>query len=342
MRDDSPGEGLDDRPDWLITEALERRQERRLLIANMALSFGFHIILIVALLMLVGQPPGRTEGLTEIEMAADTPRLGDEQAPDRSGMPAHAPSANPKEITQQELDLAKTYKQINKAQDEHEAQQRRELTAQQRQDAEAARKSEAGRVKGIRSADARIKGNLGGRAGLGKLKPRTFYGMKVHSRKMVFILDLSGSMNIPFAKLNLRNAFATLGPKEKFAIVCYDNNIFFWPQSKRLLYATKRNKARATAWLSELRGGGQTNIYGALKKAFEISNNGASADTFYFLSDGFATSGIREPKLILKAIRGWNKREKIKIHTIGIGSHDRFLMENISKDNRGIYKALSD
>ncbi len=333
-----------DRPDWWTEEELARRQERRLLAANMVMSFGFHIILIIALTLFLGQPPGRTEGLIEIKLDAEVPRLGDENATaDRGALArkASTPKAATEEITQRNLDLKKKIQEIAKSQQEQEARQRQELEAQRRRDAESARTSETNRVRGIRSTDAAVDGRLRGRAGIGKLEPRTFYGMKVHSRKMIFVLDISGSMNIPFAKMNLRNAFATLGEKEKFAIVCYDNRIFYWPRSKRLQHATKQNKSRATAWLEELLGGGQTNIYDALKKAFEISSKGTAADTFYFLSDGYPTAGVRESSLILKAVRQWNNRERIKIHTIGIGNHDRFLMESISKENRGLYKALT-
>lgn len=347
MADDGPPLGVEtaERPDWVIEEELARRHERRLLVANMGLSFGFHIILIVALMMLIGQPPGRTDGLTEIKLDAKVARLGDEDAPDKKGLPSqrdNTPKANPKEITQRNLDLNKRLEAIDRSQAEQERRQQQELTERQRQDAAAARAAENQRVKGIRSADARVDGNLRGRAGIGKLEPRTFYGMKVHSRKMVFVLDISGSMNIPFAKMNLRNAYATLGAKERFAIVCYDNRIFYWPRSKQLLPATRRNKARADAWLRELSGGGQTNIYDALKKAFEISSNGTAADTFYFLSDGRPTASVRNVDLILKAVRQWNRRERVKVHTIGIGDHDRYLMENVAKENRGIYRALSN
>jgi Mg-chelatase subunit ChlD len=158
---------------------------------------------------------------------------------------------------------------------------------------------------------------------------------------MIFILDVSGSMNIPFAKRNLRNAYRTLGAREKFAIVCYDHRIFYWPESKRLVPASTHNKQAADDWIDALVGGQMTDIHGALEKGFEISKNGDGADTFYLLSDGRPTAGIRQAALILKAVRKWNGREQVKIHALGLGDdHDEELMRNLALENRGNYRYI--
>lgn len=328
-------------PQWVIEMEAARARERRELAMQMGFSAVFHLSLLIVLFVFVYTPQGASEGLVEISMA-DVPALGDPDADLTDGVPSEtdqSPEALAEDTTQdpssdEQLD------RIDKAIDDIKKQQEQELKDQQRKSAAAANADEARRVKGIRSADAVVGGGLTGRAGIGKLEPRTFYGMKVHSRRMVFVLDLSGSMDRPYAKLNLRNAYRTLGPKEKFAIVVYDNRVWYWPKGKRLTAATPENKAAADQWVNGTDGGGSTNINDALKVAFELSSNGDRADTFYFLSDGFATHGETDSNRILANVKRWNRGGRVIVHSIGLGQHDRFLMEQLAIRNRGKYRAL--
>ena len=339
---------------WLAELEAERAEDRRVLAFNMAFSSVFHLILIAIFLAFAHTPPGKTDGLTEIELVADVPKLGDEDAPENDGMPSEARAAEAanKELTREDISLTDQAKRLDEALDDVAARQEKEMAKQRADAAREAANAETNRVKGIRSADAKIHGQLGKRGGIGGLEPRTFYGLKVHSKKMVLILDVSGSMNIPYAKMNLKNAYRALGPKEKFALVCYDNRVWYWPGTQRLAHATRENKQAADAWVDAIQGGGATNIYEALETAFKISRGGESADTFYFLSDGFATfprDGRRLTKNIIDATLKWNGTERVIMHTIGIFGRDlsgreiapdEALLKELARLHRGKYKAI--
>ncbi len=328
---------------WHAAQLAARAREQRTIAVHLALSFLFHGALIAFLVLFATTPPGKSEGLTEISLAADVPRLGDENAPEDEGIPGDSttpPRADPDAPAPDELSIEERTREIERSLAESGAAQDQRFEEEKAQAAAAATAAEARRVRGIRDAKARVDGNLGGRAGIGDLEPRTFYGMKVHSRRMVFVLDISGSMNIPFAKVNLKNAYRTLGPQERFAIVCYDNRVFHWPASKSLAAATPTSKAEADAWVDSLTGGGATAIYDALKRAFELAAGGDAADTIYFLSDGYPTHGISDSSLIAEAARSWNPRRQVIVHAIGIGDHDESLMATLAEEHRGSYRAL--
>jgi Mg-chelatase subunit ChlD len=307
----------------------------------MAFSAGFHIALFVLMFLLTTNPPGDSNGLVEIRLA-DAEALGDPNAELLEGMPADS-DRDPQAVAEQAYD-PQLEEQIERVKDSIDAlseQQRAEIEQQQRESAASTSREDANRVKGIRSSDAVVGGSLSDRAGIGKLEPRTFYGMKVHSRRMIFVLDISGSMNIPYAKLNLRNAYTTLSSREQFALVCYDHQVYFWPPQKRLVAATNDTRQEADVWVDALRGGGSTNIYDALKMAFEICVGGDHADTIYFLSDGFPTSGqTTQAHEILQAVAQWNRNNQVVINTIGIGQHDIELMSSLAAAHRGVYRAL--
>ena len=84
----------------------------------------------------------------------------------------------------------------------------------------------------------------------------------------------------------------------------------------------------------------------------------SGADTIFFLTDGSPTwshtmkgAGVgthiftNGTKSYLDEICGdflkQNAIRKVKVHTIGIGPHDRDLLGRLAKENRGVYKDLS-
>jgi hypothetical protein len=175
------------------------------------------------------------------------------------------------------------------------------------------------------------------RSKYGTLQPRTFYGVHLLASRIVFVLDVSGSMDIQEASIQLRNAYHALTSSEYFNIIAYSDFIYLW--QNKLVAATEENKKNADMWLREVRGGGATNMFGALQKAFDIASSKAKVEVIYFLSDGLPTAGpVQNPLQILSSVRSWNKSKKIVIHTIGIGPHqDKHLMSTLAEQNYGRY-----
>lgn len=184
---------------------------------------------------------------------------------------------------------------------------------------------------------AKISKSLAKRSKYGTLKPRTFYGVKVFASSVVFLLDVSGSMNIREARIQIKNAYSALTSAEYFNIIVYETRVYGW--KNHLVRATDQNKSDADTWVDNIRSTGATNIYGALEKAFQVAWQETKAEVIYLLTDGLPTAGpVVNPARILAEVKKWNQNKRIVIHTIGIGSHqDRKFLSALAEGNYGRY-----
>lgn len=181
-----------------------------------------------------------------------------------------------------------------------------------------------------------IEANQQARSKYGDLKPRTFYGMYLHAKNMVFVLDVSGSMDINEARLQLKNAYHSLTERENFTIVVYSDNVFRWQDE--LQAATDRNKKEADHWVDTVIVGGSTNLYGGLETGFQIACKSPYTE-MYLVSDGEPNVGkVIDTNQIVADVCIWNKRKEIKIHTIGLGMHQRRdFLQALAERNYGRY-----
>ncbi|MBN1500133.1 MAG: VWA domain-containing protein [Spirochaetes bacterium] len=63
----------------------------------------------------------------------------------------------------------------------------------------------------------------------------------------------------------------------------------------------------------------------------------SGVDTIFFLSDGYPSDGNKDS--ILKEVEKLNKNKKIRIHSIGLGDDkDEDFMKALAADNNGLYK----
>lgn len=183
---------------------------------------------------------------------------------------------------------------------------------------------------------------------------KSVYGIESRSRRILFIIDTSGSMKEPLAskkgtltgvsadeleemnmtkidlaKRELKRAIRALEPDAWFNIVAYASNVIRWKEkSVRGDMATKNE---AYMFVRDLEPVGGTWTYGAFQEAFQLTGMGAldkhydpSVDTIYFISDGAPTDNdmmkpqSQDPEVVLSAVREWNKLGKIAIHAIAI------------------------
>jgi hypothetical protein len=194
-------------------------------------------------------------------------------------------------------------------------------------------------------------------------KGTSYYGIHTLSKNLIFVLDVSGSMNEPatlkgktaiygsagettkleVAKSQLKQAILGLDESAEFLISTYSDKVQWW--SKKKMPAKKRNKEAALHFLETLKADGATNIYDALNSAFHLAGRGAfdksyetSVDTIFFLTDGEPTTGpLIEPELILNSVLEWNTLRKIQIHTIGVGEHNKSFMQRLAAQHQGQY-----
>jgi len=184
-----------------------------------------------------------------------------------------------------------------------------------------------------------------------------FYGIRTTSKRVVFCLDISGSMEwslegrdgkgpprLDKAKEELLRALNTLPEDARFAIVVYSTEVSTW--KKALEPASAKNKASARKFVEDLKPEGATNIFDALVTAMEIAAPPAKgrepgADTIFFLTDGQSNCGrVVDPHQILDEITRRNRTLGVTIHTVGVSKDQNsgFLL-NLAKRNGGHYVA---
>lgn len=189
------------------------------------------------------------------------------------------------------------------------------------------------------------------------IKPRsTIYGL-VKENPVMFVVDVSGSMDakfrasgVTFTRLEFvcselqKVLTQQLSPNQKFNIMVFSTGVSLWQSG--FVSGTPDNISSAVSYVKKLRANGGTNIYDALKKSFTYSDlNG-----IYFLTDGVPTSGAKtNSAAILADVKKWNSNRNIPIHTtaflMGSFSSDnkpqsRHLMKELATASRGIYRAI--
>ncbi|MBI3267699.1 MAG: VWA domain-containing protein [Planctomycetes bacterium] len=215
-------------------------------------------------------------------------------------------------------------------------------------------------------------GGGGGGGGAEPGKTVTFYGIETKSKNLIFVVDISGSMaeetdvqkqvtsgsaggagagpkgkrKIDIARYELSRAIGLLPDDAKFNIITFSSDVKVYSPS-RMIVATKGAKAEAQRFAEALEPEGQTNIYDALEKAFELvgghkqidENYKGGVDTIFFLTDGQPTAGkSKDPKEIADEVKKWNAVRKIRIHAIGIGrdAADEIL-RRLAEESGGTY-----
>jgi len=152
----------------------------------------------------------------------------------------------------------------------------------------------------------------------------TYYNFKVFSDRVLFVIDVSGSMQWPdfhpnrieVAARELTKVIEMLDEKTLFNVSTFAGHVNPW-QRKGEVPATDANKADALEWVEKnLLPRGATNTYGALMSALE---DNPEVDTVYFLSDGIPSTGKFEvPEEILMELRRANRFRKVVFNTIAL------------------------
>jgi hypothetical protein len=194
----------------------------------------------------------------------------------------------------------------------------------------------------------------------------TFYGIATHSKRILYILDVSRSMLEPaegkysggkgadektkskldVAKNELIQSIRGLPEDATFNIVFFSDGVETWKPKPVL--ADKAGKAEGVKRATSVKTVGATNIFDALERGFALAGRGTqdkrysvTIDTVYFMSDGRSNRGrLIDPAQILAEVTRLNSEQKLKIHVIGVGKdHDKALMQAIAAATGGTYVA---
>jgi Mg-chelatase subunit ChlD len=177
-----------------------------------------------------------------------------------------------------------------------------------------------------------------------------FFGIKVESHRVIFIIDVSGSMleamygrtfddrgaaRIDVARQELIQAIKNLEQGALFNLYAFSNGVFMW-QKDGIGTDSKQDRQAAITWVERLGASGGTNLYDSIKTAFDDPD----VDTIFVLSDGEPTVGeVIDPHRIREDVAFWNQHRKVKINTIAIGGNLEVL-EWLANDAGGTYKQM--
>ncbi len=168
----------------------------------------------------------------------------------------------------------------------------------------------------------------------------TYYGIPVCAKRIVFVLDTSGSMRgapLDAAKNALLQVVDKLPEAVHFDVVMFDRTVTVW--QPRLLPATTQAKDEIGRTVRNRTMGKGTVSFAAIEAAFKLE-----PEAIYFLSDGRPTDS--EPDQIFNTFFALNRTRRVSVHTIGVvtdrgNAADLILfMKPLAEQNFGSYRLV--
>jgi predicted nucleic acid-binding Zn-ribbon protein len=161
---------------------------------------------------------------------------------------------------------------------------------------------DARRIETLKGANARLERDVATAQRLRAAAENRFAGIELTGRRVVFLVDMSGSMDYvdeiqadPAKWQGVRDTVArimnSLPELEKFQVVVFaEKASYLLGQDGRWIdYESKTSAERVTKALAAIKPQGGTNMYAALQAAFDLRS--AGLDTIYLLSDGLPNLG---------------------------------------------------
>jgi len=195
-----------------------------------------------------------------------------------------------------------------------------------------------------------------------KTNDNYYFGIpQADSKSILYVIDCSGSMRAPVkmkggtgdttrmeaCKTELIRGLGKLQPKQKFAILWYNDLPHFWEE--KMLPASKANIEKAQEFVRGLTHASSTNIHDSLEMGFGLAGRGVhdkyygtELDTIFLLTDGSPTKpdgSLDSTEKILLAVRAWNPLKRITIHAIAIGRNlNETFLRQLASENGGEFK----
>lgn len=156
--------------------------------------------------------------------------------------------------------------------------------------------------------------------------PKRVENQEITPREYIFIVDVSGSMSgfpLEVSKEIMKNLLDNIKSTDKFNIVQFAGGSKVY--ADKSLPATEQNVKNAISYMSNLRGGGGTELLSALKTAMQLNANENYSRSFVILTDGY----VSVEKQAFDYIR--SNLGKANFFTFGIGSSvNRYLIEGLA------------
>jgi hypothetical protein len=197
---------------------------------------------------------------------------------------------------------------------------------------EGAMKGSSGSGAGAGRFDAVAALGAGGGGGGGK--GVGFFGTRSRADTVVFVVDMSGSMNdgrrFDRAVDELIRSLNSLEPHQKFFVYFFNAVTFpmLGQRNAKLTPATPGNRTKVIKWIKTLQPDNDTAPEDALERALRLK-----PQVIYFLTDGEIPPTTRD------TVAKFNREHKTVIHTIAFVTEEGAeMLKGIAKDNKGKYK----
>lgn len=168
--------------------------------------------------------------------------------------------------------------------------------------------------------------------------PATVEAAAIPAREYIFVLDVSGSMHgfpLDTAKRLIRELIGRLRPTDSFNVILFSGASRLMAPSS--LAATTENVERAFAVIDRERGGGGTELEGALEMAVKLPRPTRVSRTVVVVTDGYIAEEAGAFKLIHDNLHDTN------LFAFGIGSGvNRHLIEGLARAGQGEPFVLTD
>ncbi|HEX5139029.1 MAG TPA: VWA domain-containing protein, partial [Planctomycetota bacterium] len=174
----------------------------------------------------------------------------------------------------------------------------------------------------------RTRGSGDASAAARKITFAQYYGVSVNSDRVLFLVDVSGSMRWPWrdpkridvARKELVRVLREMPPGSLFNVILFSTKVRAWQDEE--VAADPCNVEAAIAWAERnLKDPeGDTCTYAALERAF---SRNPRFDTIFLLSDGQPSHGpFASPEGILASVKVWNRYRGAVINTVGLTLED--------------------
>lgn len=173
-----------------------------------------------------------------------------------------------------------------------------------------------------------------------------FFGLRLETDRVIFVLDNSGSMASPFrtdgstryeaAISELLGFLRASGPATRFQVALFSDRGRLWQRTP--LHATEKNLARVERWLRSRHPGGGTMLFEGLREALDLDRDGhltnpyPEVDTVVVLCDGETQEG---KGWVLPWVRRENESAQLVFQCVRIGHAGDGTLEALAEATGG-------
>lgn len=157
-------------------------------------------------------------------------------------------------------------------------------------------------------------------------------------KDVVYLMDVSGSVGrdrVRSCCKAISKSINMLGPQDRFNIVKFAKHFSYAFPERSWQKVSPGSINKAQSWLSSVKAGGNTDVFGTLESILALPRNPARPMIAYVITDGDATSGVIKPAEIITKFSKLNGG-LISVYMYGVkDKSNRYLMDMIARGNRG-------